>query len=177
VAVFLISNVHSPDDRATVQGWVKGSGRTEVAAPSCVPTYVQYMRGVDRVDQQCASYWPGSKAVRWWPSMAWGIINIGVHNAYVLHREQCRAAGRKPPSNFAFRKQLCLQLRGDYHSNTRSAGFSAADRPRLISGDLARVCTTRDCMTQSGKRTRTTWVCDVCEKSVCPSCGPAHMCA
>ena len=59
VAVFLISNVHSPDEKATVQRWVKGSGRTEVAAPSCVPTYVQYMRGVDRVDQQCASYWPG----------------------------------------------------------------------------------------------------------------------
>ena len=112
VAVFLISNVHSPDEKATVQRWVKGSGRTEVAAPSCVPTYVQYMRGVDRVDQQCASYWPGSKAQRWWPSMAWGIINIGVHNAYVLHREQCRAAGRIPPSNFAFRKQLCMELRG-----------------------------------------------------------------
>lgn len=56
VAVFLISNVHSPDEKATVHRWVKGSGRTEVAAPSCVPTYVQYMRGVHAMDghQRCA---------------------------------------------------------------------------------------------------------------------------
>jgi hypothetical protein len=176
VAVFLISNVHSPDEKASVQRWVKGEGRTDVPAPAVVPTYQQYMRSVDRVDQQCASYWPGSKAQRWWPSVAWGIINIGVHNAYVLQRLQCEAAGTRPLSNFAFRKQLCLELRGGYIGNTLRTGSSMADRPRLVSGKPRRVCAGTDCHAGTGRSARTAWACDRCEHAVCPGCGPSHVC-
>jgi hypothetical protein len=180
VAVFLISNVHSPDEKASVQRWVKGEGRTDVAAPAVVPTYQQYMRGVDRADQQCASYWPGSKARRWWPSVAWGIINIGVHNAYILHQLQCKASDTRPLTNFAFRKQLAQQLRGDHCANTRplpGRDGSVAHRPRLINGNLARVCHGVGCSSRSGKPTRTRWACNLCLHAICPACGPAHSCS
>lgn len=157
--VFLVSSVHSPRDLGTAKRWVKGQGHIDVPAPRVLLDYQQYMRGVDRVDQRCESYMPGTKSRRWWVKMAWGIINIGIHNAYIMHRLQCEAKGKQPLTNFAFRLKLANELRAEY-LNRAPASAVPAVAPVAAAVDC--------CIGWLAKRGH----CQKCRKTK-----PAHACA
>lgn len=102
-----------------------------------------------------SSCMPGSKSRRWWVKMAWGIINIAIHNAYIEHRLQCEAIRpepKTPMTNFAFRLALAKQLANGYQANVHPAASNMVDRPLLVSGKPVRPCTAGPCYPDSAKR-------------------------
>ncbi len=73
--------------------------------------YQKYMRGVDRVDQRLRYFRPRGKSHLWWTTLAMHIINITVHNAFILHRNH---ASDNCMSNRTFRLKLALALIDQY---------------------------------------------------------------
>ena len=56
----------------------------DLSVPTCVRSYNASMGGVDRLDQLRSYYGIGRSGRRWWKYIFWGIMNIGVINAYIL---------------------------------------------------------------------------------------------
>ena len=56
----------------------------DLPVPSCVKRYNSLMGGVDRLDQLRAYYSVGRAGRRWWKYIFWGVLNIGMINAYIL---------------------------------------------------------------------------------------------
>ena len=155
--VFLVSSVSSPTKSITVQRHVEGYERVAVPAPQVVGDYQHSMRGVDWLDQQINSKRPGAKTLRWWVAIAWGIINLIVHNAYVLHRECCIAADERPLSNYAFRLRLADQLIGSYRGRARIGRPPAAPgggEHRIVRAEKRVDCSQCSSQAPGGQRVR-----------------------
>jgi hypothetical protein len=161
----------------TVQRRMKKKGRIDVRAPPIVEVYQKYMRGVDRADQQLSSFRPGSQTKRWWVVLAWHIINLAVHNAYIVARLNHEAAGTKSLTNSEFRLKLAHQLVNGW-TCVKEAG-----RPRSVKGDvechLVKLATEARChvcgLASTGrKRVQTRYGCVTCGEHVCPTCYDVH---
>lgn len=167
--VFLASSTPHPRARAHVQRW------EPVSAPGVVKDYCEHMAGVDRADRLSHAYMPGSQTKRWWVALAWGIINIAVHNAYVIYCLQSIADGDKPVSNMKFRMLLALQLIDKYMQSKRATQAPAAaagpgHRLKLAIDD-------KDCYLKRNhsSRKQTKYWCEPCQKHVCPTCYDDHL--
>ena len=56
----------------------------DLPVPTCVKRYNGLMGGVDMLDQLRAYYSVGRSGKRWWKYIFWGLLNIGIINAYIL---------------------------------------------------------------------------------------------
>lgn len=56
----------------------------DLPVPTCVKRYNGLMGEVDRLDQLRAYYSVGHSGKRWWKYIFWGLLNIGIINAYIL---------------------------------------------------------------------------------------------
>ena len=56
----------------------------DMPTPCCVRKYNSLMGGVDRMDQLRSYYSVGRAGRRWWKYIFWGLLNIGIINAYIL---------------------------------------------------------------------------------------------
>ena len=56
----------------------------DLTVPTCVKIYNKHMGGVDHLDQMRAYYGVGSAGRKWWKYLFWGILNVGIINAYIL---------------------------------------------------------------------------------------------
>jgi hypothetical protein len=175
--VFLLSSVHSPMAMGTVKRRIAGYRQVDVPAPMVVVDYQQYMRGVDRVDQQCSTFSPGSQSHRWWVPIAWWLVNLACHNAYIIHSELRAASGARPMENNAFRVQLAKQLINNWSGRKRSgrpaAAPSSADH-RLVHSDVTRDCAICSSRAPGGTRAQTHYLCNPCHTRVCVGCYDAH---
>ena len=59
----------------------------DLATPCCVRRYNSLMGGVDRMDQLRSYYTVGRAGRRWWKYVFWGLLNIGIINAYILWKK------------------------------------------------------------------------------------------
>lgn len=176
--VFFLSSVNNPVEAVTVKRYVGNGEKKDVPAPRVVADYQRYMRGVDRLDQQINSLRPGAKTNRYSIPIIWAIINIAIHNAYVLH---CMTAARlliKPLSNIAFRIKLAKQLINNYIGNRRYRPPPPVVPP-AIDHQIAYRSSKRDCricLAKNGgeKRIRTNYKCAVCQVYVCILCYDDH---
>jgi hypothetical protein len=161
--VKLVSSVDNPTTAATVKRWsAEKRARVQQPAPSVAHTYNRYAHGVDTANHYCEAYKTGSKSKRWWVVLAWAIINIAVHNAFLIHR----AAADKPLSNRQFRLQLAQELVGDFTYRKRvqpSRSSVAGAGPPLHELDLSdkqRLCA------ECKKKHPMSW-CKTCRVHVC----------
>ena len=91
----------------------------DLSVPTFVRSYNKLMGGVDHMDQLRAYYGVGRAGRRWWKYLFWGIINVGLVNAYVLWTR----CNRLLPSNKrvfsfkAFKLGLISDLTSDFVSD------------------------------------------------------------
>lgn len=91
----------------------------EVKQPQAVYNYNQFMNGVDRSDQILATNNTLRKCLRWWKTLFFHMIDIGVVNSFILFQLH-RASNPdnqdlKRPSKFSlaeYREELVRQLAG-----------------------------------------------------------------
>jgi hypothetical protein len=177
VVVFFLSSCCPPFPPATVQRRTKEKKEITVGAPPVHAVYQTNMRGVDVADQQLSSYRPGSQTKRWWVVLAWHIINLMVHNAYIVHKLNAAAAGTKPITNREFRLKLAEQLVHGWSSRKR------AGRPSQtlhgINHQLVKftnICRCVECgLASTGGKIRRTWYgCVTCGVHVHSKCFDKH---
>ena len=106
--------------------------RARLLCPEAVVEYHAWMRGVDIFSQRESYSRPGRKSRRWWPRLAWFVIDMAVTNACVLYSQHQAGAGLPAIKPKAFRRVLMLALVGKLHSEdeARAAFHAEAGRER-----------------------------------------------
>lgn len=171
-AVKMVSSNDNPLAAATVKRWSeKEHKRVVKAAPSVARTYNEHMGGVDRANKLMYGWKAGSGTKRWWVVLAWAIINIAVHNAFILYRTL--HPGEKV-TNRQFRQRLAQGLIADFCERHEGAA-ATAHPPRehdLLLTDIQRECYI---CRRNGSRKISQYQCVPCGKTVCASrCYDAH---
>jgi hypothetical protein len=82
--VCFLSNFHCPTEMGQVNRRGEDRLRHPVDVPTIVPDYQQNMRGVDLCDQRVGYYLPTLKSVKWWRRLFFYLLQVSVHNAYIL---------------------------------------------------------------------------------------------
>ena len=115
--VNLLTTTVSPLALTTCQRWRKshrsdrkGHFRT-LSCPQVLDMYMSYMRGVDVYSQRESYARIGRKTARWWPHLAWFMIDLAANNAYALYR--MRQPARKMTAAHV-RDQLMVALIGSF---------------------------------------------------------------
>ena len=94
----------------TITRRIKGGGGAteEVNKSACIVDYNKYMAGVDGLDQMISYYPFTRKSVKWTTKVLFYLVEISVHNAYVLYKAQ--SSTKQYNTMFKFVLQLAKQL-------------------------------------------------------------------
>jgi hypothetical protein len=91
----------------------KNGSSVEVGCPELVASYNQYMGGVDGHDQLRLQRYSVQRSLcvkKYYKSLFFGLFDMALVNAYVVHREYCKSSLQKPRSHAQFRMLLHEQL-------------------------------------------------------------------
>ena len=184
--VNILSSYCSPYNIATVYRHIEQhSAAQSVRCPEAVREYITNMRGVDVFSQMESYARIGRKQFRWWPKLAWFLIEIAVMNAYVLYtkKQQSNKLSREK-----FRIHLAQQLISSFSSRKKrgrpsqaqqSAGVAQRTDIGMHTSIRSREDSVHSC-TQCGRsrtyRKRTKYMCEQCNVYVClGACMKAHI--
>ena len=104
-----ISTKHDASTTTVTRRKKRGGGvMEEVTKPTCIVDYNKRMSGVDGLDQMISYYPFTRKSLKWTTKVFFYLIEISVHNAYVLQLAQSRTKRHKHLSQFVL--QLVKQL-------------------------------------------------------------------
>jgi len=174
--VHLLSTCSDPCQQTTVRRWT-GEEHASVSCPEVLPLYVKAMRGVDVFSQRQAYSKLGRRSRKWFYSLVWFIVDIAIHNAYILYQNKHKQ------SHFSqkdFRKALMQQLVGGHTS--RKCRAAPLKRPRDSLHRLQHVKQQGTCVRcaktvrQGGHNKRSSWRCEDCQNFLCvPRCYNEHI--
>ena len=127
--VSMISTSGNANDSVQINRKIKSGGvwsSLEVPQPQVFAMYNQYMNAVDRSDQILATHNVQRKCMRWWKTLIFHLIDIGVVNSFILFREH----QRNNPDNPALRRTSEYSL-GDFREELIRGicGFLDYDNP------------------------------------------------
>ena len=127
--VSMISTSGNANDSVQINRKIKSDGvwsSLDVPQPQVFAMYNQYMNAVDRSDQILATHNVQRKCMRWWKTLIFHLIDIGVVNSFILFREH----QRNHPDNPALRRTSEYSL-GDFREELIRGicGFLDYDNP------------------------------------------------
>ncbi|KAG5277855.1 hypothetical protein AALO_G00092120 [Alosa alosa] len=143
--VILCSTFHTAHSDAKVTRKVRSSkGKIStiyVPIPPAVLDYNKSMGGVDLSDALISYYNVLHKTKRWYRSLFYHFVDIGIVNAFILHKEQAVARGERPLVQKAFRELLVRELKAIGSPTTVQAPArpDVLHRPRAL-GSLPMKC-------------------------------------
>ena len=185
--VNLLTTTANPLELSTCRRWRKtrkagGKGRhMQLSCPKVLETYMQYMRGVDVYSQRESYARIGRKTPRWWPHLAWFMIDIAINNACVLYN--LRTTTPKLTST-QFREQLMHLLVGEFTQRKKRGRpekvHIRADEPhhiptKLLQQQPCMVCARKVVLTDGQHKPRTREGCQTCGRACHFSCWKEHL--
>jgi hypothetical protein len=192
--VNLLSTYCDPLIRGEVQRWRatkrggKKNKRVTLPCPEVVTEYHAWMRGVDVFSQRESYSRIGRRARRWWPRLAWFLIDMAINNAYILYRqymagrEESDVAAQSPK---AFRRALMQALVGTFTARKKRGRPSV--QPRMPAGEVQHipqlhrergvcvVCSKSMKRSQGKHKPRTREGCETCDVAVHVACWKDHL--
>uniref|UniRef100_A0A3P9CH39 PiggyBac transposable element-derived protein domain-containing protein n=1 Tax=Maylandia zebra TaxID=106582 RepID=A0A3P9CH39_9CICH len=94
-SVTLISSYCATEPQDTIRRWSKsGKAFVEVKRPHIVKEYNTFMGGIDLLDACIARYKYHMKSQRWYLYLFWQTTMLGVVNAWLIYRRDCKLLGR-----------------------------------------------------------------------------------
>lgn len=192
--VNLLSTYCDPVVQSEVKRWraSKRGGRRDkqvtLPCPEVVTEYHTWMRGVDVFSQRESYSRIGRRARRWWPRLAWFLIDMAINNAYILYhqyitgQEESDVAAQSPK---AFRRALMQALVGTF--TARKKRGRPTSQPKLPAGEVQhvpqlhralQVCTVcaKTIRLSDGKhKPRTREGCETCNVAVHIACWRRHL--
>lgn len=127
------------------------------------------MGGVDLSDALIGYYSILRKTRRWYRSLFYHFVDIGIVNAYILQKEVAKTRGERPLTQKAFREKLIQELHEVGSTTTRiirprpSRGHSVGRHLPMYTGSDATVSRQRCQLCQK----KTPIVCRSCNASLC----------
>lgn len=111
-SVTLISSYCATEPQDTVRRWSKsGKAFVEVKRPHIVKEYNTFMGGIDLLDACIARYKYHMKSRRWYLYLFWQTIMLGVVNAWLIYRRDCKLLGvQKPLKQRSFQAEVATSL-------------------------------------------------------------------
>lgn len=150
----------------------------ELPCPEVVSEYHQWMRAVDVFAQRESYHHIGRRARRWWPRLAWFIINIAINNAYALY---CSRAGGRPDAQATFRKKLMHHMverftaRKKVGRPMKRVRAAAMQQHTVVRGEGRGDCVQCRGRTRNGQHGKRSFhKCRECDVYVCVDCFAAH---
>ena len=148
--------------------------------PVVVVDYNKYMLGVDKLDQLCSYYSFLHKSVKWWRKVFFWLLEVGVVNSYVIHKEQCAKQGKQQITHLGYRRalidSLTEPLRRVSSVNSGMRAPPSIERLQLGQHFLRKDEKRTDCVVCSdriggGQRHLTQYHCKTCsdDPAVCPT--------
>ena len=106
----LLSTFDCPHPVDKVSRWDKATkSSTEVSRPSIVKTYNKFTGGIDLLDSFTAKYKFHVKSMRWYQYKFWHTITLGVVNAWLQYKHDCRTL-QIPEKEIMNRRHFQAQL-------------------------------------------------------------------
>ena len=184
--VNLLTTTASPLELSTCRRWRKSTRRGKkghfklLSCPQVLSTYMTYMRGVDVYSQRESYTRIGRKTPRWWPHLAWFMIDMAANNAYVLYR--LRGADHRLTAA-QFREQLMVALVGSFTQRKKRGRPEKvryrAEEPhipmRLEKEQVCSVCAEGRKRKQGQHKPRTREGCQTCGCAVHFACWKKHL--
>jgi hypothetical protein len=94
--VTLVSNCHSVLPLNQASRWSNKDKKViSVNQTRAISAYNKYMGGVDRLDQNVATYRVSIRTKKWWWSMFYFMLSASVSNAWILYRQSVNYASEK----------------------------------------------------------------------------------
>jgi hypothetical protein len=140
-----------------------------LSVPTALKDYNKYKGGVDTLDQRLSYYSLPRKSRRWWPRLAWWLIDVAIANAHRLYQIQIDPNC----TGMAFRLKLMHELAGDVaptpavvQRKRRTSDPSTCPSHHLLQSNDRHDCSM--CSRPSAHRKQTRFFCDECQVFVCP---------
>ena len=192
--VNLLSTYCDPIVRSEVKRWraTKRGGKKDkqvtLPCPEVVTEYHNWMRGVDVFSQRESYSRIGRRARRWWPRLAWFLIDMAINNAYILYgrylaeQEERDVAAQSPK---AFRRALMQALVGTF--TARKKRGKPTSHPKLAARDghhipelhrergVCVVCSKAMRLSDGKHKPRTREGCETCGVAVHIACWKRHL--
>src|SRR4029077_10654353 len=86
--VYILTAHTSPAETTTIECRSKDGATVQRSVPKAVADYNQHKGGVDTLDQLHSYYSIGRKSKKWWPRLAWWLIDMCIINAYSLYQQK-----------------------------------------------------------------------------------------
>lgn len=168
--VYILSSFHHPNLIATISRHETGGNKINVPVPTALRDYNLYRGEVDTIDQMESYYSICRKSRRWWPRLAYWLIDMCINNAWRLYQKQI------DPNIplLTFRIKLMHELAGVVSNNNNSSSGNSHAPPaeypflhNLIQTDKCNHCSV--CSTSDEHRKRSHFKCMPCNVYLCPS--------
>ena len=166
--VYVLANHVRIDKTVIAKRLGREHKRVDTTIPQVIDDYNHHRGGVDTVDQMRGTYYIGRRSRKWWPRLAWWIIDICIVNAYTYFQKQ---TGSKM-TQLEFRLQLIAALESAHpiqirqieaHSEHVRGRPAVAHWPAHSEKKLDCV----QCSRRPDHRVRTSIICDHCRKHLC----------
>ena len=198
--VTMISTADGIEPLSTVKRYDKDAkAKIDVSCPDVIKKYNKNMGGVDKSDMLTHLYKTPMRARRWYLPIFGYLIDIGICNAWILYKRDCKALGKKNQPLKKFRLEIsdvARHFNGNLKKTTRLSTNTPqsprtlkvghkAKLPRIESrmqGSHFPVCfggraSCKLCSSNKHGVHRSKWMCLTCEVALCLSpkrnCFPA----
>ena len=120
--VTLASKCHGVEPVGSAQRWSSAEKRrVDVPQPYVVSQYNKYMGGVDRMDQNIATYRISIRYRKWWWPLFAYLLDVAMQNAWIIYR-QTEGARHRPLDQLEFRRDICSMYYTRYSLERPSVG-------------------------------------------------------
>ncbi|KAJ8344740.1 hypothetical protein SKAU_G00289330 [Synaphobranchus kaupii] len=138
-AVTLLSTFDGPQPVDKITRWDKSAKHyVEVSRPSIVKTYNRFMGGIDLLDSFTAKYKFHIRSMRWYLTILWHTIILGVVNAWLQYKRDCKTL-QIPEKEVMNRRHFQAQLATSLiQTNTMKRGRPSMDESRAPRAAMAR---------------------------------------
>jgi len=104
--VTVASNCHGVEPIGTVQRWSRAENKAvDIPQPYLISMYNKNMAGVDRMDQNIATYRISIRSRKWWWPLFAYLIDVAMQNAWLLYR-LTDSANHQPMDQLEFRRNV-----------------------------------------------------------------------
>jgi hypothetical protein len=167
--VYFLSTFHYPSQTVPLSRRLRTGEHQHYTVPLAVSAYNSARSGVDTLDQLQSYYSMARKSRRWWPRLAWWLIDMCIINSYKLYKLK----NNSKISLLQFREQLMHELAGDVRAPLRDI---TNKRPRQQNSSPisqhwpARTQDVKDCVycrTHLNRRSQVKFKCKSCDIYLC----------
>jgi hypothetical protein len=161
----------------------KAKEKERVSCPEVVKEYHRWMRGVDVFSQRESYSRIGRRSRKWWPRLAWFLIDIAISNSYVLYTQHIQQSASRIMTHKQFRKALMTEMVGAFtvrKKRGRPATHKLAADELHIPQHRSQhqpcvVCAKKQRLASGEHKPRTREGCETCDVAVHIKCWREHM--